>query len=580
MKKIALLLTIICAGQLYGMDPTSLYELRRTGPERGRYKGFGDLPQDIKGLVVLTLAQSDTMEEAIQAIRSLTETDTAFNIAANDPIIIRAIIRILAQKFNAPSEYIAQQLSTKGSEQYVDLSKSLIATLWQGAHFHYFDAIEKSAEDLINAGADIDFQTADTYPMVCGSSDDIDPTVIYALEKLAASLPQTIETQQIIANIKQIAFKKWPELYIHRKKQPKFLEKEVTQEVISIFMEMDKFRRLSKEEQKQKLLTSKKYSQELLAHFEESVKKSQSDLQATVQLLKNTFPNDKQWKKLSEEISKGKLQKALDIVTLQQPTKYKGILVFIRKETNTCIIGANFSLVMYAIATNQPTILEWLIKHKANLNLTMGAGDTALLMAMSMGRPQMAELLINNGANINQKGTLNEETDRALRKLNGFGINVNLANSYFDAAEHALLPYYDPILYSLLNGNELISIMADALLGVGIPPLFRLIMMLIYKKLFSEEEFNALFTLLISKGADPNIQENSYGVTALMALALVDGHANLIKSLLDYGADPFIKNNKSMTALDYMKSERRENDPELNEKIRLLEEAMKKERKQ
>ncbi len=45
---------------------------------------------------------------------------------------------------------------------------------------------------------------------------------------------------------------------------------------------------------------------------------------------------------------------------------------------DACIIGANFSLIMYAIAANQLDLLEWLIKHKANLDLTMGTGDTAL----------------------------------------------------------------------------------------------------------------------------------------------------------------------------------------------------------
>ena len=82
------------------------------------------------------------------------------------------------------------------------------------------------AEHFINAGADIDFQTADTYPIHCGPSDELNPTVIVELHRLAAFLPVLIEIQQVIAEIKQTVFKKWPDLYIYRKKQPKFLEQE------------------------------------------------------------------------------------------------------------------------------------------------------------------------------------------------------------------------------------------------------------------------------------------------------------------------------------------------------------------
>ena len=209
-----------------------------------------------------------------------------------------------------------------------------------------------------------------------------------------------------------------------------------------ILIEMSEFRRLSKEEQKQKLLTSKKYSQKLLAQFQEDLQVGQSKAQTWIQSLKDAFPHNKQWKKLSKKMHKGEFQKALDLVSSQQTVKDKGIRVFLATEEDTCILGANFSLVMYAMASNRPAILEWLIKHKANLNLTMGAGASALLMAMSMGNRQLIELLINNGANINQKSTVNEETDTILRKLDRFNIHLVYLNMYFDTTNHALQLYY------------------------------------------------------------------------------------------------------------------------------------------
>jgi hypothetical protein len=572
MKKILLLFTIVCAGQLYGMDPTSLYELRRTGPikpsvaKADRPDYLAMLPPEVKGLIVLAVARSGTLQETIEAIRGLIETNKEFNVMLNDPIIIRAIIHILVQKFNTPSEYIAQQLSTKGSEQYITLSKELMATLWQGEYFHY-------AENLINRGADIDFQTADTYPIQCGSNNEMNPIVIAGLSRLAAFLPQAIQTQQIIANIKSILFKKWPALIVHRK-QPKFLEREAAEE-FSIFKKMSNFMNLSQKEQKQILLTSKKDSQELLVHFEESLHTLQSNLQEIVQAVQETFPHDKQWKTLSEKMSKGKFQKAFDIVTRQSTTQYKGILVYTIGETDTCIIGANFSLVMYAIVSNQLTILKWLIEHQANLDLTMGTGDSALLIAMSLGKQQMVELLINNGAHINQKNALNEETHNKVLKIGkNFILNIGIENMYFDAPMHAVLHYYDPTLYSVLNLPELILMMRDGFMIPGGTPLFRLVMMRMDKQ-FNEEEFNVLLKLLLNKGANPNIQTKD-GETALIALSVTEGHAQAMQLLLDHGADPTIKNSEGMTALDYVKSKGNENDPEREEKIELLEKAIKK----
>jgi len=561
---ILLLMTLLCAGHLYGMEP--LYPqkpvINLSGPD---YMAM--LPREIKGLVIVALTESKTLDEAIKAIRALTETNKEFNLIINEPVATRILIHLLVQKFKAPSEYIAQQLSTTGSERYIMLSKRLIAVLWQAEDF-------ATAEQLINAGADIDFQTADTYPIHCGATDQLNPTVMTDLHRLAAILPMLIETQQMIAIIKEIVFKKWPELYLYRKKQSKFLEK-IAEEMEPLIMEMHEFRTLSREEQKQKLLASKKYSQQLLAHFQEDLQAGQPGLQAIAQSLRHAFPQNKQWKKLLEKISKGKFQKALDIVTSQQTIKYHGILLFLETGEHTCIIGANFSLLMYAMITSRPAILEWLIKHKADLSLTMGTGDTALLMAMSMGNQQMVELLINNGADINQKSVVSEETDKILRKLGRFMLHVSYLNIYFNPINHMVQFHYDLSLYNSLNPQELGVLMRDALMGLGGSPLSHLVALFMHKKNFNKEQFNALFNLLISKGANLNMQnENEH--TALFATVFTNGHANIMKLLLDHGANPTIKDNKGMTALDYMKSEKSANDPERDEKIRLLEEAMKK----
>ena len=79
---------------------------------------------------------------------------------------------------------------------------------------------------------------------------------------------------------------------------------------------------------------------------------------------------------------------------------------------------------------------------------------------------------------------------------------------------------------------------------------------------------------------DPNIPASN-GDTPLIILTSmqIEGSANIMKLLLDYGADPSTKNDEGMTALDYMKSKKSENDQEREEKIQLLENTMKKEPK-
>lgn len=71
MQKILLLLTILCASQLYGMEPTSLYELRRSGPEqKGNLGAFEQLPKELRQEIVkIALASSTTADQAIKTIQ-------------------------------------------------------------------------------------------------------------------------------------------------------------------------------------------------------------------------------------------------------------------------------------------------------------------------------------------------------------------------------------------------------------------------------------------------------------------------------------------------------------------------------
>ena len=126
MKKALLLLITLYAGSLIGMEPEKPSVAEAI---TGKTDYAAMLPKEIKQYIILTLVQSSTVDEAINTIRSLTRTNKEFNTIGHDPIMTRAIIRILAQKFNVPSEYIAQQLSTRITRIYISIKNININSL-------------------------------------------------------------------------------------------------------------------------------------------------------------------------------------------------------------------------------------------------------------------------------------------------------------------------------------------------------------------------------------------------------------------------------------------------------------------
>jgi ankyrin repeat protein len=467
-------------------------------PQKQDYMAM--LPAEIKKEIVFALTQSSTVEEATDAIRALTATNKEFNAIINDPITTRTIIRLLVQKFNAPSEYIALKLNTLGAKQYMELYLRLRAALYQ----KNFDL----AESLIkNAGADIDYQVVDIYPTVCGPN-----TIVYLLKKLKFG----IQAQENIARME------------------------------SILLKADT---LDKEKMQKNIENSK-------AQIRGAIQAIYS--MAQEENFETLFKSKQQLDQFISAIDKNDFKKAFTIIEpktimASSPTYYSYI---IEPTLDMCLIGANFSLLMDAIATNQRDLLGWLIKHKANLEFTLGNGDTALLMAMNLGKKDMVELLIKNGANLNQQNTLQEIRE----KFNEHNI-IGLGEEGVGINQHHLM-------YELLNKDTISSIMDNAIYHLKETPLIRL-----FFSEFTEQEHYDLAKLLLENGANPNIQDK-YGNTALFMADLAS-----MKLLLEYGANPLIKDNDGMTALDHMKEDDTAEDPEREEKIQLLENAIKKQQK-
>ena len=76
MKKTLILFTLLCAASaLNGMDPTSLYELRRTGPEK--MGSFAQLPkelhEEIKRDAIKKSAQTNELVTVSEVVREMLE---------------------------------------------------------------------------------------------------------------------------------------------------------------------------------------------------------------------------------------------------------------------------------------------------------------------------------------------------------------------------------------------------------------------------------------------------------------------------------------------------------------------------
>jgi hypothetical protein len=131
MKKLTLLLTLLCANQLYGMEPEQTQGL-------GYFSG---LPKDIHQEIIRALINSKNLEQAVQTVNIA----SALRGVRYDNIKdFTRLIHMLAKKFNTSPEKVAMQFKTSVATKYCDLCEKLKTTR---------DVTE--AQKLIDDGADV-----------------------------------------------------------------------------------------------------------------------------------------------------------------------------------------------------------------------------------------------------------------------------------------------------------------------------------------------------------------------------------------------------------------------------------------
>lgn len=110
MKKLLLLCTIICAAQMYGMEPMEPGSLQTLPPE-----------------LTFHIIKAGNLDEAIKNIVRLSRVNKELNdmLNYNDLQGFTQIVHVLANKFNMDPEDIAKQFKTPVAETYSNLYKKL-----------------------------------------------------------------------------------------------------------------------------------------------------------------------------------------------------------------------------------------------------------------------------------------------------------------------------------------------------------------------------------------------------------------------------------------------------------------------
>lgn len=147
MKKLVLLFTIVCTGQLYGMEPEK-HQTVKFGEE------WATLPDDIKSLILVALMQSgNDLDSAIKSIVKASAINVALNkmINYNDLQGFTKIAHMLANKFGISTFSIAKEFSTQTSKEYVRLLEQAHYYMGEPIGDHVTDEID----ELIKEGLDV-----------------------------------------------------------------------------------------------------------------------------------------------------------------------------------------------------------------------------------------------------------------------------------------------------------------------------------------------------------------------------------------------------------------------------------------
>ena len=171
-----------------------------------------------------------------------------------------------------------------------------------------------------------------------------------------------------------------------------------------------------------------------------------------------------------------------------------------------------FTPLHYAADVGNSDVIELLLKHGANINVTSKCGKRALDVAVDRGNTKIIRLLLENGA----------ESD--------FADNVGCTHLHF-AVKHG---YIEVIKFLLDNGTKI-----DVTDGEGSTPLHYA----------AYERVNRMIKFLIEHGADINVTNKSGQIPLHLAVCRFPC-ITTVKLLLEYGSKIDVTDNNGYKPID------------------------------
>lgn len=188
------------------------------------------------------------------------------------------------------------------------------------------------------------------------------------------------------------------------------------------------------------------------------------------------------------------------------------------KSTLTSIAAWDMSerpLIAQTAADNDSRIIEGMLKKGFDPNVRNSAGETPLMMAAGNGNPDNVSILLSYGA------------DPKLIDRSGYNALMHAVGTFFCKSAFLSSHTFSRTHLELEDGTKILFISKNA-------------------------DFDSCAMHLIQSDS-PNINaQDRRGNTALFHAI---GLPSIVKILLAYGANPFIKNSRQQTALDWTKFE-------------------------
>ena len=261
----------------------------------------------------------------------------------------------------------------------------------------------------------------------------------------------------------------------------------------------------------------------------------------------------------------------LTIAASQGNIEIARLLIDNKADVNSTGGRRNFPVLMFAVTEGQTEMVKFLIDRGVDVNAVADNssdsryknGITALMMAVAKGNNQIVELLIDKGADVDAKGAWEITTGRSvnLQYATSFawmsGMDAKQTVDYlFEQAtkEYPAEAFFKPpLLLAIENGK---SGFVEILLKRGADPnwifepkdpadwtspLVPGMNALMYAAYRGEVK---AIELLIAKGLDVNIRDNSENKTALW-YAIYGGAAESVKFLVNAGAERVKENGQT-----------------------------------